>query len=827
MSPPIKQTSFAGGEVAPFLFGRTEFARYENSVRTMRNFIAMRHGGATQRPGTQFIAITMNGGNPVRLIPFIFNETGIGQSYVLEFGNLYIGFYQNGGVVLSGGVPLIVVSPYAQADLPNLQFAQCGDIVTIVHPSYPIYELSRITPTTWTLTQLTNFKPTQAPPTAVGIGGSVGTDNLNYLVTAVSSTGEESAISNIASSNVLKAASLASIIQVTWTPAAGAVFYRIYFSSNVGGSYGYIGQTTSVTFIDTGFTPDYTHGPPFSAVSFTSQNNYPSTVGFIQQRRAFGSTNNNPLGIWESATGDFYNFYVSHPIIDSDAIVFQIASEEVNSIQHIAELKFMLLLTSGSEIYVQGNGTGVVTPSSINASVQSQYGSSALRPLKVGDVLLFNQALGSFIRDFAFDFAIDGYRGNDITVFASHLFEGFQLTDWSYQKIPDSIVWAVRSDGQLLSCTYVREQQILAWSHHDFQNGVVQNVCCIPENGAYALYLTIQRTINGVKQLYMERLSSRIWKDEINATYLDCYSLFNGTNASATNMTLLMPTAGFKTDATAYQQKITLQASAAFFTTGMVGDQIVLSDAAYIAEIGLQTPDGGLAALGAKGNQCRCAIQSFISSTQVIITPDRLVPASLQNLPIGTWSHAVKTITGLGYLTGQQVSIWADRFLVGSPLNSTVKNVYTVPASGILTLDKWYAVIYVGLPMIADLQTLDIDTSWGETEMSKRKRTARLAIHLYKTRCFYAGSEDPDTNNQNKILNDPLYQLYDLVCGGNMLTYLDPPELITDQDYVLLEARWNKHGRIFIRNVDPLPCTILAISPQGEDAVPQAWGKRV
>jgi hypothetical protein len=48
-----------------------------------------------------------------------------------------------------------VVSPYAAADLPALQYKQIGDVMWLVHTSYPPYKLERTTATTFTLTQIT------------------------------------------------------------------------------------------------------------------------------------------------------------------------------------------------------------------------------------------------------------------------------------------------------------------------------------------------------------------------------------------------------------------------------------------------------------------------------------------------------------------------------------------------------------------------------------------------------------------------------------------------------------------------------------------------
>lgn len=820
MSAPVKQVTFTGGEISPQLYARTDNAIYEKALRTLRNFIVMRHGGATGRPGTQYVGTTQNGGSQVRLIPFIFNETGTGQSYVLEFGNLYVAFYQNGGVVSAvPPTPYTIVSPYAQADLATIQYAQSADVITITHPSYPVYELRRLAATNWTLTAAQfGVTDTNAYITGPTVTGTAGVPNpwAQYIVTAIDDIGIETDLNAFmatpATMAALALATSAAPIQLKWTaPVNGAVKYRVYrcFQRSIGAPpysqtpLGFIGETVDVSFVDNGLDADLTQSVPIPIARFNTVNDYPSTVGFIQQRRAFGNTNNNPVGIWMSKPGAFNVLDASIPSQDDDAVSFSIAGEEVNAVQHLAELKAMLILTAGAEIYVQGNGSGTITPSSINAATQSQYGASALKPLKVGDILLFNQALGSFIRDFSFDFAIDGYRGNDITVFAAHLFEGHQIVDWGYQKVPDSIIWAPREDGVLLSCTYVREQQVLAWAQHDFTNGLVENVCCIPENGEYATYLCIKRVINGSTVRYIERMSSRIWDDPIEAAYLDCFLTYDGRNTGSTTMTLTA-SGGFQTGDTAYQQHLTLTSSVSYFGGVNVGDQIFLEDALWISS------------QGQAGNQVRLTIQSIGSNTVATVTPSGAVPTEFQSIATLLWSRAVKTVTGLTHLIGQEVSIWADRFVVASPLNYHIETTYTVPASGILTLDKQYAVIYVGLPMTQDLQTLDLETYFGESMLSRRKRVNGGALFVYNTRSFFAGSENPDTNLQNTD-DEPLFQLYEERKGTRQTTYDEPPQLWTDQDYILNTARWNKNGRLFIRNVDPVPLTILGLSPLEED----------
>src|SRR4051794_33282243 len=111
------QPSFTAGELSPALSARVDLAKYSTGLKTAINLFIHPHGGVSNRAGTQFINEVKASANNAGLIPFQFNTE---QSYVLEFGDLYFRVYRNGGVVLSGGVPYEVVTPYAHTDLDEL-----------------------------------------------------------------------------------------------------------------------------------------------------------------------------------------------------------------------------------------------------------------------------------------------------------------------------------------------------------------------------------------------------------------------------------------------------------------------------------------------------------------------------------------------------------------------------------------------------------------------------------------------------------------------------------------------------------------------------------
>lgn len=145
------QTSFVGGEISPMVRGRTDLDRYKESLKTCTNMIPTVQGGLTRRPGTNFVAETKNS-EQVRLIPFNFS---ISQAYILEFGDLYIRFYKDRGVIESApNVPYEVVTTYAAADIPKIRFTQSADVLYLFHPDYPPAKLKRYGDADWELEEL-------------------------------------------------------------------------------------------------------------------------------------------------------------------------------------------------------------------------------------------------------------------------------------------------------------------------------------------------------------------------------------------------------------------------------------------------------------------------------------------------------------------------------------------------------------------------------------------------------------------------------------------------------------------------------------------------
>lgn len=862
----ITQRSFASGEIAPYLYARTDIARYYIGLRTCRNFMVMRHGGAQNRPGTTFRGEVNNSSKAVRLIPFIFNTS---QTYVLEFGDFYMQVYRNGNQIMVGAAQTVttitqanpavltyvgadnfangdgvlitftvmgsagayyqnrffkvanvnagnntfelqdsqgnninstayaafagstatvdrvykITTPYAVADLPTLNFAQSADVITLVHPSYAPRNLSRAADNSWTLAAIT-FGPAQVAPTNLVSSTSGINGQVTWAVSAVSATGEESLITYvIVALGAAAQPTAAAPATLTWTAAAGAASYRVYRSNAWGSGFGFIGSGVT-GFVDYGSTPDFTDlSTPATATNpFPSANNYPSTVMYSQGRIFYGCTNNNPSKIWASQVGFYTNFEATFTLQDNEAVSFTLAGRYVTQVKHMIEAGDPIVLTAMGEYALLGNGFRSVTPLAINAKQYTTNGSSALAPLIVGGKVIYNQARGSQLRDLGFDFQSDTYHGDDLTIFSSHLFDGYTIADWTYQQIPQSIVWAARSDGTLLGLTYLRDQQLLAWHRHDLAGGIVENVCAVPEGTEDVLYMCVKRTVNSQTRRYIERLDTRTISNIRDAIFMEATLSYNGVNALATTMTLSGGTLW------ANGEELTLTASASTFLSTDVGTRFDLT--------------------GSDGTIVRCVVTAYSSATVVTVMPQKNVPVAMRGVATATWTKCVKTVTGLWHLEGKQVSVYADKFVVGSPNNASFKTIYTV-ASGQITLNDPYGVIYVGLPIIADLETLDIDVPQGETMADKKKLITKLIAFVQAARGLWAGSQPPTSDT-----TDPLENLEELKIRDGE-TYDAPVDLTTDNVEIPIIGEYNNNGRVFVRQLDPLPLTVLSITPAG------------
>jgi len=820
MGTSIIQPSFTGGELSPSLYGRVDLARYQTSARTLRNFMSLMYGGATNRPGFRFVHEVKDSARRTRLIPFQFSTV---QTYVIEVGHQYMRFYMNGGIIESSpGVPYEIVTPYDEADIFELKFTQSADVITICHNNYAPRQLSRLAHTNWTLTEFNNrngpfqevnintnltiqSSGTTGTVTLTSTGVSFNSSMIGMLLYLEDAHPEQVKPWVNGSPNLplgTRCRSDGKVYNLTGQPSpAGTSGYRtggnrpVHSEGSAWDGDGNIEQTGAYadgvewTYLHSGFgivritgvsssttataatvarLPDSvattgTHKWAFGA--WGGNQGFPACVTYHQERQIFAATVAQPQAYWMSRIGAYNDFGVSSPVQDDDAISKTVPGRQVNAIRHLLPIDDLIILTSGAEFKVITNSDGAITPSSATAKPQTYNGSSHLSPIIIVDTALYVQEKGSIVRDLAYTYDKDKFTGNDLTTLSSHLFTGYQLVDWAYSQVPNSIVWAVRNDGTLLGLTYLKEQQVAGWHRHDTKNGTFESVCVISEGLEDVLYVVVRRFINGQYVRYVERLETRQVIKVEDGFFVDSGLTYDGRNQPGT----LTLSGGTQWDHTE-TLTATLSGASITLSSSSVGDAFFLTDSV----------DPTI--------QYRLEIVDVTDSSTCTVRPNRQLPADKRGVNT-KWDYAILDVGGLGHLEGETVSILAD----GSV------HAQRVVDNGTIQLQEPAAIVHVGLPIEADFETLDLNVPDGETIRDKQKIISAVRLIVQDSRGMWAG---PDA--------DHLYELKQ----REFENYDEPVRPLTGLAEFLIDSNWDKPGRVLVRQYDPLPATILAAIPE-------------
>ena len=136
----VRQHTFARGEIRGKLRGRQDTELYYAALGMARNYIVDGLGTLERRPYSRFYGRTKNDG-AAALRPFVYSPT---QSYVLEFGDLYMRAWYDGGQVLDGGSPEEITTPWSADDAEEMDSAQDKDVMFCVHGDHQPQKITRV-----------------------------------------------------------------------------------------------------------------------------------------------------------------------------------------------------------------------------------------------------------------------------------------------------------------------------------------------------------------------------------------------------------------------------------------------------------------------------------------------------------------------------------------------------------------------------------------------------------------------------------------------------------------------------------------------------------
>lgn len=760
------------------------------------------------------------------------------------------------GAYVSGGTAARIytlASPYSEAELAGLKYSQSFDVLTLVHPSHPRYALRRLAVDNWEFKKL-SASPDQQPPTNLALTvNNVGTITKRYAVTVTNEdTLEESlaalngsvsyTITNITNANpaVITLSSAADLntgheieingvngmteingrryivtrltsttfeLQgidstnfnaytsggsavpafvstntsgspidntISWSPVPGALRYNIY--REVDGVFGFLAETTDTKYRDddNNLSPDVGDSLPYFKDPFFAAGDYPAAVGSHQSRMVYGGSNNSPATNHFSQIEALNNFSKSTPIKDSDAFSTTFVSDKAIKIEHYLSQRDLLVFTNSSIWTLSANGG--FTLNNLEQKQSLQIGASSVPPLAFDDVVVFEEVNKNRVFAFRYQFTNDAYVPEDISIFSQHLFRDDEIKEWAKTTYPEPLIFAVTKKGKVICGTFSPDPQIQVrgWARWD-TDGAFKSVAAVqPDINTLRLipYFVVERTINGKKVKYIEKLDSREFGEKVKEAYFVDSGLtydpkLNIENISSTNPLVITITGHGLSD----------------------GDLIDIDNIVWTPTVDKSYNE----IYSQELNGIRYKVVNSTADTfQIQRIDGDLSIVDGSNFPQydsgGTVRRVANKLYGFYHLAGRSV--------VGLLDGDVVRNM-TVNSDGTIDLPRGAGIAHIGLTYISDIETLPAIIPNTVSEGTE-KTIQYFHIRLLRSRGLLAG---PDKYTLTEWKQREFER------------YGEPTRLFTGIARINVTSDWVKDGKLFLRQKDPLPMTVLSIIP--------------
>jgi len=755
MRTTIGQSNFTRGEVSPLLQGRTDQEVYKSSVSEALNCVIVPHGPLSRRTGLEYIAETKDSSGLSTLIKYRLTSD---HSYILEFGHLYIRFYTERGQIVSGMSPLELVSPYTASEVYDLQTTQSGANLFIAHPNHAPQVLTRSVSGTWSIKNIPLYPPptyesgwysgtsiTPGATTGIGVAfttpvGALLVGDIGRQIINDTGTGRASITSwtstTLVTATILEAFPSTSPLPAggwhldvspltTLTPSGTSVGSIVNISSPtdtfrgedvINGKYVSIhgGVIRLTSFTDaknvSGEVQKQLTSSAASAIwsletpSWGVQRGYPKAVAVFEQRLFFGGSKAEPVTIWGSSSGDPYDFGVG--ALDADAVEFDLNSG--SSVSWMASNRELVVGGDSIEVSVSSGQNSALTPSSIMQRTRTPHGANAHQPVELPNEVLFIQKSGTKIRSMLYDFSVDSYNADDITLISEHIFST-GCKQLAYAQNPYPIIYTALGDGNLAATTYSRSPQVLGTSIIS-TDGEIERVATVQDGGVDDVYVIVKRTIGGSVKRYVE-----IFAHEDGTGRTDVYS------DSAKTFSQPKIISGITNNSNAVVTSI-----AHGFSNG---DSVLIRDVSGMIEVN----DHTFTISGVTANTFNLGVDS---TAYGVYTSSGVV------------YKRVLTISGLTHLEGKTVQVKSDG---ATHPDCTV-------SSGSISLQFLTAQASVGLKYRSSITTLPAEFSIGQgtTMYSQRSRWPRPVLKVLSSAIPSVNGQFLPARNANDYMDIPV-----------------------------------------------------------------------
>jgi hypothetical protein len=558
---------------------------------------------------------------------------------------------------------------------------------------------------------------------------------------------------------------------IGWTNINAERYYVYKFDN---GQFGFIGETKALSFKDDNIQANLARTPPEQRFFAHEAGKYPQAPGYHEQRRIFGGSDTAPDQTDFSQVGGPENMNRSTPLQADDAFTTKLNSRQVNEIRHFVSLSDLLTFTDGAEWKSSAGSDSAFSAESIRQRQQSTWGCSHIRPLVVGDTVLFIDPSNSKVRTLGYSFQKDGYSGVQVNLLSQHMTEFRSFRDWALSMAPEPRVYAPADDGECLAFTYEQEQEVIGWSHFD-TDGSYESVCVLRNSTTTAsrengIYYIIKRKINGVTVRYIEKQASRSISDVRDAYFVDC---------------------GLSYDAPIAIEGVTSANPVVVTATGHG-----LTNGATVELSGIKWETTFDSMFNAVDPNHLNNVQFLVANA----TANTFEITDMLGAPIdgsgfsgyiegGSIRVCVSTLTGFDHILGKEIVVLADGdVFTGITIDTVAGGVgFTLPGG------RKAARIHAGLRFISDAQLLSIESPSG-TIQGKMAHINGVSVRVKDTRGLRVGPSFDQL--------EPFEDRTDEAFG-------EPTRLQNGIRTMPLRPDWLQGASACFRQADPLPWTLI------------------
>ncbi|GAG70267.1 unnamed protein product, partial [marine sediment metagenome] len=213
--------------------------------------------------------------------------------------------------------------------------------------------------------------------------------------------------------------------------------------------------------------------------------------------------------------GEFEDFEAGLKAADSFALILPTADRG----RWLGSLEALAVGTSGGEWRIRSSAEDeALTPTNFSIKKQTNFGSANIQAMEVNEAIIFIDSVARKVREYTWNDSKQKYVSPDLTALAEDITNS-GITNLAVQKNPDAIIWFTIIDSPyLISMTYEREQDVVAFAEHPLGgDGIAESICITPSTSEDIITLTVRRTINDSTVRFIEEMQPRNWGSTTSA----------------------------------------------------------------------------------------------------------------------------------------------------------------------------------------------------------------------------------------------------------------------------------------------------------------------